>query len=261
MKVVILAAGRGKRMGEYTETTTKAMLPMKSDDGHKYSTKPMLEITIERFIQCGFDDFIIVVGYRKNDIISHFGDGSSRGINIKYVTQKHVCSGTADAVACAQYFFDYDPEIVGASGDVFFLVFGDVIPSTTDINNIFYKYIDTPSPNGDPKYTPAVMGVRRVPDPQRYGVVETDDLNMGMGNVIRIVEKSPNPPSNLINAGIYIFPTKIFDHIKKTTLSVRGEYELTDSIQMLIDSGVNVKYESVGGIQDIGTKDIYEKCK
>ena len=63
MKVVILAAGRGKRMGEHTQATTKAMLPIQTDNGnHKFATKPMLQITIERFIECGFNDFVIVVG-------------------------------------------------------------------------------------------------------------------------------------------------------------------------------------------------------
>jgi len=248
MKVVILAAGRGKRMGEHTQATTKAMLPIQTDNGnHKFATKPMLQITIERFIECGFNDFVIVVGYRKNDIITHFGNGSSYHATIKYVTQKHICAGTADAVNCAKYFFDGD-----ASGcESFVLVFGDVVPSIADIRSLHNKYVLSLC---------AVMGVRRVSDPHRYGVVELDTATNE--KIVRIVEKSPNPPSNLINAGLYVFPIEIFDHIRKTGLSVRGEYELTDSIQMMIDAGrVIVKVQDVQGVQDIGTKEIYEAIK
>ena len=245
MKVVILAAGRGKRMGEWTDGKTKAMLPI-YENPSDVKPKPMLQITIERFRQSGFDEFIIVVGYRKYDIISHFGDGSSMGIKIKYVTQKNPCAGTADAVACSNYFFDGHDSIDDATS--FFLVYADVIPTCQDIDNIFRKYISIE------KKTCGVMAVRTVNDPQRYGVVELDENEA----IIRIVEKSPNPPTNLINAGIYILPVEIFKFIKKTPLSVRGEYELTDSMQLLINSDIVMKTQAVDGFKDIGTKQIYE---
>ena len=139
----------------------------------------------------------------------------------------------------------------------FFLIYGDVVPTQSDIQRIFrifntYKLEYYGNRIG-------VMAVRTVDDPQRYGVVEKDDSN----NILRIVEKSPNPPTNLINAGIYILPIDIFTHIKNTQLSERGEYELTESIQKLIDSDVNVKVCEVTGLKDIGTKQIYESmaCK
>jgi UDP-N-acetylglucosamine diphosphorylase / glucose-1-phosphate thymidylyltransferase / UDP-N-acetylgalactosamine diphosphorylase / glucosamine-1-phosphate N-acetyltransferase / galactosamine-1-phosphate N-acetyltransferase len=245
MKVVILAAGRGKRMGEWTDTKTKAMLPI-YENPNDIRPKPMLQITIERFRQAGLDDFVIVVGYRKNDIIAHFGDGSSMGIKIKYVTQKNPCAGTADAVACSNYFFeghDYIDETCA-----FFLVYADVIPSCQDIDIMIRKYVSSE------KESCGVMAVRTVSDPQRYGVVEINEKD----EIIRIVEKSPNPPTNMINAGIYILPMDIFKFIKKTPISVRGEYELTDSIQMLINSDASMKIQSVNDFKDIGTKQIYE---
>jgi len=246
MKVVILAAGRGKRMGEFTETTTKAMLPITTNTGGNGTTetKPMLEVTIEQFLSCGFNEFVIVVGYRKRDIIEYFGDGSKFGATIQYVTQHNICAGTANAVECSKYFFDY-----ANSFDEFFLVFGDVVPTVKDIISTLIVWARDPEG--------AAMAVRTVEDPQRYGVVETNTS----GNIVRIVEKSPNPPTNLINAGMYILPVEIFTHIKNTKLSQRGEYELTESIQYLIDSGISVRPAEVSGVKDIGTKEVYNSLK
>jgi NDP-sugar pyrophosphorylase family protein len=122
MKVVILAAGRGKRMGEYTETTTKAMLPILTED---QQMKPMLQITIERFVKVGLKEFILVVGYRKEDIIGFFGDGKNFGAKIQYITQKNPCAGTADAVRCVNYFFEGHQDVDHETP--FYLVFGDVV--------------------------------------------------------------------------------------------------------------------------------------
>lgn len=173
MKVVILAAGRGKRMGEYTDSTTKAMLPILSDD---HTLKPMLQITIERFVKVGLKEFIIVVGYRKQDIIAFFGDGEKFGAKIQYVTQKNVCAGTADAVRCVNYFFEGHQNVDHETP--FFLVFGDVVPTEHDIELIFIKYIESVRENNF-KHC-GVMAVRTVDDPQRFGVVEVRN-----GNIVR----------------------------------------------------------------------------
>jgi dTDP-glucose pyrophosphorylase len=288
MKVVILAAGRGKRMANWTQNTTKAMLPIRVDDHKLYKSKPMLEITIEQFIQAGFKEFVIVVGYRKNDIKNYFGDGSRWGAIIKYVTQHDICAGTADAVRSSEFFFDgyFDTEQECKS---FFLVYGDVVPTKKDIELLISKYNNHNLNNNlnnnlnhnlnnnlnnnlnqskDTKVVDCgVMGVRRVNDPERYGVVELDNTlddtygDSRKDNIVRIVEKSPNPPTNLINAGIYILPQEIFKYIRNTSLSQRGEYELTDSIQLLINSGNSVVCQPVDGLKDIGTKEIYETNK
>ena len=252
MKVVILAAGRGKRMGEWTEAKTKAMLPIKVHENVGVNRincvvdKPMLQVTIERCVDVGLTEFVIVVGYRKKDIIDHFGDGSKYGASIKYVTQKNVCAGTADAVGCASFCFDGHDYVDEATA--FMLIYADVVPTTSDITHIFNCYVKS-----EQKIS-GVMAVRTVEDPQRYGVVEVDDNQ----KILRIVEKSPNPPTNLINAGIYVLPVDVFRHIKKTPLSERGEYELTESIQMFINEGNEMKVQPVTGLEDIGTKQIYE---
>jgi len=235
MKVVILAAGRGKRMGKWTENTTKTML--------KLNDKPLLTITIENCKAYGLNDFILVVGYRKDDIIETFKDGKEMGINVRYSIQQNICGGTADALNCVDFFFPDKDES-------FILIYGDVVPTAADIGGL----LKCAQINKDKDC--AIMGVRKVEDPTRYGVVETND-----DNVINIVEKSKNPPSNIINAGIYILPVKMFDHAKNTPLSERGEYELTDSLMMYLRNGGCIKWHILTGLKDIGTKQIYEKIK
>jgi dTDP-glucose pyrophosphorylase len=255
MKIVILAAGRGKRMKEWTQDTTKSMLYIRSDSSQ---TKPMLQVTIEQFIQSGFKEFIIVVGYRKNDIKDHFGDGSFLGADIKYVTQHNICAGTADAVRCSNFFFEGYENVQKCSP--FFLVYGDVVPDISDINSLITKYNSSEGELSSGSC--GIMGVRRVDDPQRFGVVELNSNKGCEDQIIRIVEKSMDPPTNLINAGIYILPFEIFKHIRNTSLSQRCEFELTDSIQLMIDSGVPVLCQSVNdNLKDFGTKEIYETNK
>ncbi|MDL5503471.1 MAG: sugar phosphate nucleotidyltransferase, partial [Candidatus Methanoperedens sp.] len=82
-----------------------------------------------------------------------------------------------------------------------------------------------------------VLTARHVDNPSEYGVFEVQGAR-----VLRIIEKSPDPPTNLANAGIYVFPSSIFDAISKTPLSVRKEYEITDSLQTLIDKGTDVGF-------------------
>ena len=213
MKVVILAAGRGSRMDHHTQHTTKAMLPI--IDPIDNIKKPMLQITVERCIQCGLREFIIVVGYRANDIIHFFTNEVKHNLSIpitfKFIEQVDIVAGTADAVNCVR---EQIPN------DRFLLIYGDVVPTTNTITRLIA--------NNDIK-----MAVRRVEDPSKYGVVETCD-----DHIIRILEKTPNPPTNLVNAGIYILDGRIFDYIAKTPRSSRGEFELTTSLQLFIDDEI-----------------------
>jgi len=225
--VVILAAGRGKRMGKYTDDCTKAMLPIKE--------KPIIATTIERCRINGLTDFVIVVGYRKEDIMDYFGDGQKFGIKVTYVVQENICGGTANAVQVTEPYIKHSK---------FMLIYGDIIPTTQDIKNLAHLARNA-------------MGTRYVEDPTRHGVVELDG-----DKIINIIEKSPNPPSNYANAGIYVLPNPdIFEHIKKTKKSPRGEYELTDSIQYYIDSGGIVYRYHISGLKDIGTLKEYECIK
>jgi len=221
MKAVILAGGRGRRFGNLTKEIPKVMLEI--------NEKPILETIIKNIKKAGLRNFIIVVNYKKEKIIEYFGDGSKFGVNIQYAYQEYP-KGTGDAVRYVEPFIDED---------IFLLIYGDVILDSNTLSKII-------------KLNKPLICLKEVEDPRRFGVVEIKN-----GKIFRIVEKSNDPPSNLVNTGIYLLPIEIFDAIKKTSLSKRGEYELTDSIQILIENGKEFDYFLVDETTDIGTKEIY----
>jgi len=203
MKCVILAAGEGKRMHPLTFTRPKVMLPI--------ANKPILEWNLLNAIDAGLREFIFVVGYKSEMVRNYFGNGERWNINIEYVNQGKAL-GTAHAIGMVERFVDD-----------FIVLCADTIFGTQDIKNIVKKEID--------------IGLVEVRNPGEYGIVE-----MNATKVIKIHEKMEKPFSNVINAGIYRFNKKIFDFIKKTEKSPRGEYEITDSINMLL------KEEEMDGI-------------
>ncbi|MDK2830662.1 bifunctional sugar-1-phosphate nucleotidylyltransferase/acetyltransferase [Methanolobus sp. WCC1] len=207
MKVVILAAGEGTRMRPLTASKPKVMLPI--------ANKPMMEHTINAAIEAGVKEFLIVTGYREDAIKDYFKDGSHLGISVEYVRQEEQL-GTANAIGCAKVFVNGH----------FIVLNGDMLVSTEHIAHLVSRTED------------AIISVKKVENPSQFGVIETDE-----DKVTRIIEKPKNPPTNLANAGIYLFHEAIFDYIDKTGKSSRGEYEITDSLQMMIDDGLNVGYE------------------
>ena len=206
MKAVILAAGQGTRMGPLTRNIPKVMLQI--------ANKPLLLHVIQSARDAGIREFVLVVGYGAKLIKDYFKDGSLLGVSIEYVNQEKQM-GTADAVGSAK----------GMVGERFVVLNGDIIVNTAHIKKLMECNHDV------------VMTARLVDNPSEYGVLEVQD-----DRVLRIIEKSPNPPTNLANAGIYVFPSSIFDSISITPLSVRKEYEITDSLQMLIDKGTDVGF-------------------
>ncbi|MCE8427584.1 MAG: NTP transferase domain-containing protein [Candidatus Methanoperedens sp.] len=216
MKAVILAAGKGTRMGPLTENRPKVMLPIVN--------RPLLEHIILTLKIAGIREFFIVVGYCKEKIIEYFGNGSGLGIRIEYIEQKSL-KGTADAIAVAKDFVN----------GRFFVANGDVMAGLSDIKKMIYA-------NGD-----VVLAAKKVANPGQYGVIYVK------GNkILKIVEKPEHSESDLANAGIYVFSQAIFDAIENTEPSVRGEYEITDSIQLLLDSGYESGYVPLEEWQDIG---------
>ncbi|MFQ5976002.1 MAG: bifunctional sugar-1-phosphate nucleotidylyltransferase/acetyltransferase [Candidatus Hydrothermarchaeales archaeon] len=216
MKAVILAAGRGTRLEPVTSDLSKCMLPLVG--------KPILEHILNSVKDVGIEEAIIIVGYMKEKIKDHFGDGSNLGLNLEYIDQVEM-EGTAHAIGLANVDTD------------FLVLNGDTLISSADINNIVKNH-----------ETAATIGVRKVEDPSNYGVVEIDN-----GKVKAIVEKPKEFVSNLANAGIYVFSPKIFNAIKRTKKSERGEYEITSSIEILIKEGEAIKgVELLGRWSDIG---------
>lgn len=206
MQAVILAAGQGKRMGPLTQNRPKVMLPV--------ANKPLLSHVLLSVRDAGIKEFVLVVGYNAGAVKDYFGDGSWMNASIEYARQKNQL-GTADAAASAKELVE----------DRFLLLNGDVIVSPQHIKNLIRQKYDV------------VLTAREVGNPSEFGVLEVKG-----SRVLRIIEKPKKPKTNLANAGVYVFPESIFDAIKKTKLSVRKEYEITDSLQLLIDDGADVGY-------------------
>jgi UDP-N-acetylglucosamine diphosphorylase/glucosamine-1-phosphate N-acetyltransferase len=209
MKAVILAAGEGKRMRPLTYERPKVMLPI--------AGKPLIEHLLEEVKEVGINDFIFVVGYHDETIRDYFGKGEKWDVNIQYVMQKTQL-GTADALRRTE----------GLVEDKFLMLNGDTIVSTDDIGRVITEDVNI------------TLGVIEVRNPEDYGVVETEGER-----ITKIHEKMRKPPSNLINAGVYLLDENIFKALSKTAKSKRGELELTDSLQLLIEAGNDIFWKRI----------------
>ena len=203
MKCVILAAGEGKRMHPLTYTKPKVMLPI--------AGKPIVEWNLLNARDAGLKEFIFIVSFKSEMVREYFGDGKKWNVKIKYVNQGYAL-GTAHAIGTVQPFVDD-----------FIVLSGDTIFGINDIRQIAKKGMK--------------IGLVKIDNPKEYGVVELTGKR-----VIKIFEKMEHPVSDIINAGIYHFNKKIFNAIQKTKKSQRGEFEITDSINLLLNK------ESVAGV-------------
>ena len=214
MKGVLLTAGEGTRMRPLTLTRPKTMLQV--------GGKPILQYNLEALRDAGINDIIMVVGYKKEAIEDYFGNGSSFGVNIDYIIQEKRL-GTAHAINSVHEMID----------DEFIVLNGDIIVDPELIVDLIAKYTS--------EEASSILMLTEVEDPSSFGVVEIEN-----GIIKNIVEK-PAPgeaPSNLINAGIYLFDKTIFDEIDKTEKSKRGEYEITDSLKIQMSEN-----KIVGGLK------------
>ena len=211
MKAVLLAAGEGVRLLPITATRPKHLI--------KVAGKPILQFCLEAVKNAGIIEAIIVTHYMGDAIRDYFGVGEKLGLKISYIEQKAVL-GTGNAAAEAEQYVDDD----------FVLIYGDLLFSEDAVKNVLQKF-----KHGE---TAAVMGVVPVDKPENYGIIEYDEQK----HVKRIVEKpaAGKAPSNLANAGIYVFSKQVFDIIKQTKVSIRGEWELTDAVTLLAKEGKTV---------------------
>lgn len=208
MKVVILAAGEGTRMRPLTCNRPKVMLPL--------ANKPILEYLLVECREAGLRDFVFVVGYHDEQIRNYFNSGAGWNVNIEYVSQRRQM-GTANALEIAS-------ELLSEN---FLMLNGDMIINHKNIAMLA-------------NCTNTTMSLFRVRDTSNLGAVTVEQ-----DHVVRIYEKTKTPPSTLANAGLYLFTPKVFSAIGQTAKSLRGEYEITDSIQFLIDSGQKVGYQMI----------------
>lgn len=229
-KGVLLAAGRGTRMREMTADLPKPMLEVRG--------KPVLQHIVEGLREAGIREFLIIVGYRADAVRNFFGDGSRYKIEIQYATQI-VQDGTGRVVDLARNF----------SGDApFILSYGDILVDPAN----YKRVVELPDD------IEAIITVKRGEDVTKGGAVF---LNEQM-ELVDLCEKSKpgERTSPWYNAGLYAFRPSIFEFTAKLKPSPRGEYELTDAVRDLAQSGKKVQaLELTGEWADVRDPEILAK--
>lgn len=222
MKALILAGGKGTRLRPITFSMAKQLVPV--------ANKPVIEYGIEAIRKAGITDFGIIVGDTAEAVEAALGDGSRLGVSITYIPQPEPL-GLAHAVKTALPFL----------GDEDFIMYlGDNLLKSSIEGLVEEFNIYEPA---------ATILLTSVPNPQDFGVAELEK-----GKVTRLEEKPSKPKSDLALVGVYLFTKQIHDSIAKLKPSPRGEYEITDAIQGLIDMGLDVRSHIVDGWwKDTGT--------
>lgn len=217
MKGIILAGGTGSRLRPITHTGPKQLVPV--------ANKPVLEYAIEDLVEAGIDEIGIVLGQTGRDAIQAYcGTGDAWNVEITYIVQGEPL-GLAHAVGCVRDFVRDEPFVVYLGDDLLEEGIGPLVETF------------------DPARYAGAVGLQPVDEPARYGIVERDET----GDVIELVEKPADPPSNLALVGIYVFTAAIFDQIEELEKSWRGEYEITDAIQGLLDDGLQIQGHVIDG--------------
>jgi dTDP-glucose pyrophosphorylase len=229
-KAVLLAAGRGTRMRELTADLPKPMIEVRG--------KPVLQHIVEGLRDAGVRRFLVIVGYRADAVQNFFGDGERYKIDIQYATQIKQ-DGTGRVVDLARNFID---------DSAFVLAYGDILVATENYKRLVDLAEDVE----------ALVSVTRGEDVSKGGAVF---LNEKMELVdLREKPKPGEAASPWYNAGLYAFRPGIFEFTAKLKPSPRGEYELTDAIRELAQSGKKVKaLELTGEWADVRDPEILAK--
>jgi glucose-1-phosphate thymidylyltransferase len=216
LKGLILSGGAGTRLRPITHTSAKQLVPV--------ANKPVLFYGIEALVDAGITEIGIIIAPDTGDEIREAaGDGSQFGASITYILQE-TPSGLAHALLTAEAFL---------GGSPFVMYLGDNLlrDGITDLVGAFREH--------EPE---ALILLTKVPDPWHYGVAELNG-----GSVVRLVEKPAEPPSDMALVGVYMFTPAIFEAARAIQPSARGELEITDAIQGLIDGGAKVESHTVAG--------------
>src|SRR5512136_407967 len=198
MKAVILAAGEGMRLRPLTVSEPKVMIPV--------ANRPILEYVVDSLVKNDVNDIIMVVGYRKERIMSHFEDGKKFGAKIEYVVQEKQL-GNGHALFSAKERLSGEFRVLSGDNIVDRRAVGDLLKSGS---------------------CPSALVVESE-NPSKYGVVELDK-----GTIKKVYEKPTELISNIILTGLYCLSDKIFEHIERCI--AEGEYGLSNAVQLSLGS-------------------------
>ncbi len=216
LKGLILSGGKGTRLRPITHTSAKQLVPV--------ANKPVLFYGIEAMAQAGIDEVgIIIAPETGEEIRAVAGDGSRFGVKLTYIVQDEPL-GLAHAVLTAESFLDSCPFVMYLGDNLLQGGIGDLVAAFRE---------------NEPD---ALILLTPVPDPEQYGVAELNN-----GTVVRLVEKPSEPQTDLALVGVYMFTPSVHDAARAIAPSGRGELEITDAIQHLVDKGSRVEPHIVKG--------------
>src|SRR3954469_11419668 len=224
MKALVLSGGAGTRLRPITHTSAKQLVPV--------ANKPVLFYGLEAIRDAGVSDVGIIVGDTAAEIEAAVGDGSALGIRVTYIKQDAPL-GLAHCVLIAREFL----------GDEDFVMYlGDNLLQQ-GLTGFVERFEQSRSATLHEPAAAAQILLIKVEDPQRFGVAVLD----ASGRVTQLIEKPADPPSDLALAGVYLFDPTIHEAVRSIKPSARGELEITDAIQWLVDQGYRVRAEQLEG--------------
>ncbi len=216
MKSLILAGGKGTRLRPITFTRAKQLVPV--------ANKPILFYAVEAIRDAGITEVGVIVGDTADEVRAALGDGSRWGVSITYIPQEAPL-GLAHAVKIAEEYM---------AGEPFVMYLGDNL-----IADGITRFVDEFRAGG----CDAQILLAHVPNANQFGVAELGPD----GHIVRLIEKPQDPPSDLALVGVYLFDGQVFEAVNAIRPSPRGELEITDAIQWLVDNGRTVRPHVIAG--------------
>src|SRR5690242_18472659 len=231
MKGLILAGGAGTRLRPITHTSAKQLVPV--------ANKPILFYGLEAMADAGIKEVGVIVGDTAAEVQRVVGDGSAWGLRITYLPQEAPL-GLAHCVLIAHDLLGEDDLVMYLGDNLLRQGLKEFVDRFEDQR----RRAAAPALDDGPVVAPvAQILLTPVPDPHRFGIAELDTT----GRVVHLVEKPEDPPSDLALVGVYLFDPTIHQAVRAIHPSARGELEITDAIQWLIDQGHRVHSELLRG--------------